>query len=469
MCRGALQPGESLAQLAKRVICLLQGLGGIATEQLEFADGTQLQLSALAIETIGTEFDDYLYGTPGSDTIRGLAGNDTLEGGPVDPAITSHDLLDGGEGDDTLRAEAGSNTTMLGGEGYDLLEINPNWSNLTGAIVADGGAGDDTINVMPGGNYGMPDGTIDITGGTGNDSIVGSDKAETVHFNRGDGEDWVDLMGSTGEQDPGQVDKIRFGDGISLSDLRVSEMNGSGVQLFVMDEGTFTMDSILMNASITDYLEFSDGSTASLSDVDVVGLPAIGTDGDDIIFGTPSNDLILGGAGNDTLDAAFSGGLDKLYGEEGNDVLRTEGGASAVLDGGSGSDQIEVVEGPMGTTGIATTIIGGAGNDFVLGSSQAEVFVFNRNDGMDWINDSNGAMDPAQQDRLKFGEGISSSDLEFTANPFTQDLTISIMENGQSTGDAITLVDGQMMDGSQIELLEFSDGSIVQLTDIWLV
>ena len=95
-------------------------------------------------------------------------------------------------------------------------------------------------------------------------------------------------------------------------------------------------------------------------------------------------------------------------------------------------------------------------------------FVFNRNDGMDWINDSNGALDPVQQDRLKFGEGISASDLAFTSNPFTQDLTISIMENGQSTGDSIMLVGGQAIDGSQVELLEFYDGSIVQLTDIWV-
>ena len=270
------------------------------------------------------------------------------------------------------------------------------------------------------------------------------------------------------ELDLTQVDKIRFGEGIALSDLRVSQVNGSGIQLFVMEDGVFTTDSILMEFSITDHLEFSDGSVARLADVDVVALPSVGTDGDDVIFGTSSNDLISGGAGNDTLDAAFSGGLDKLFGGEGNDVLRAEGGASAVLDGGSGSDQIEVVEGPMGTTGIATTVIGGTGNDFIMGSSQAEVFVFNRNDGMDWINDSNGAMDPAQQDRLMFGDGISATDLAFTANPFTQDLAISIMENGQSTGDAIMLVGGQVMDGSQIELLEFSDGSVVQLTDIWI-
>ena len=418
--------------------------------------------------TQGTEGDDILTGMPGQDDwLQGLAGNDTLDAGPVDPAGTAQDLLDGGEGDDTLRAEAGSDTEMLGGAGNDMLEIRANWSGQNGAIVADGGAGDDSITVMPGG-YGMADGTVDITGGTGNDVIMGSDKAETVHYNRGDGEDRVDLADAMAELDLTQVDKIRFGEGIALSDLRVSQVNGSGIQLFVMEDGVFTTDSILMEFSITDHLEFSDGSVARLADVDVVALPSVGTDGDDVIFGTSSNDLISGGAGNDTLDAAFSGGLDKLFGGEGNDVLRAEGGASAVLDGGSGSDQIEVVEGPMGTTGIATTVIGGTGNDFIMGSSQAEVFVFNRNDGMDWINDSNGAMDPAQQDRLMFGDGISATDLAFTANPFTQDLAISIMENGQSTGDAIMLVGGQVMDGSQIELLEFSDGSVVQLTDIWI-
>jgi len=292
--------------------------------------------------------------------------------------------------------------------------------------------------------------------------------AETFVFNRGDGADRVDLIDVSAETDASEQDAIQFGAGISLDDLRVSQVNGSGIQLFVMEDGVLTTDSILMEFSVTDHLEFADGSVARLADVDVVALPSIGTDGDDVIFGTSSNDLIVGGVGNDTLDAAFSGGLDKLFGGDGNDVLRAEGGASAVLDGGSGSDQIEVVEGSMGTAGIPTTVIGGTGNDFIMGSSQAEVFVFNRNDGMDWINDSNGAMDPAQQDRLFFGEGISAADLAFSANPFTQDLTISIMENGQSTGDAIMLMGGQMMDGSQIEQLEFSDGSVIQLTDIWI-
>ena len=87
-----------------------------------------------------------------------------------------------------------------------------------------------------------------------------------------------------------------------------------------------------------------------------------GTDQSDQINGTTQNDLIAGKGGVDTLDG--KDGHDLLYGGAGQDTLK--GGAGAdVLVGGTGTDVLE----------------GGAGND---------TYFFNKEDGSDTIDDSEG-------------------------------------------------------------------------------
>ena len=76
---------------------------------------------------IGGLGNDELYGDAGSDTLLGGDGNDLLV--DRDGAESDANLLDGGAGNDTLRAEGyyynavyGTGDTLLGGLGDDVLD-----------------------------------------------------------------------------------------------------------------------------------------------------------------------------------------------------------------------------------------------------------------------------------------------------------------------------------------------------------
>jgi PKD repeat protein len=125
------------------------------------------------------------------------------------------------------------------------------------------------------------------------------------------------------------------------------------------------------------------------------GQPCIGTDQDDIIYGTSGPDNIYGGNGSDIIygdsgddyigggngediifgeggnDVIIGGnGRDELYGGEGDDELRGENG-SDTLDGGPGADEIS---GDNGSDSIycdgEDKIDGGRGKDEIIGCEE---------------------------------------------------------------------------------------------------
>lgn len=71
--------------------------------------------------------------------LQGGAGDDTLEMF-VEPFAAGAQRMDGGPGNDHIRASAGSTTTILGGGGDDWIQTFPN-----GPSSVDAGAGDDTV------------------------------------------------------------------------------------------------------------------------------------------------------------------------------------------------------------------------------------------------------------------------------------------------------------------------------------
>lgn len=163
---------------------------------------------------VGTEFDDVIFGLGGNDNILGLGGNDLIFGGVGD------DTLDGGTGFDELHGEAGNDTLTLknseiggnafGGEGNDVLfgsDVAFTFSTL------DGGAGDDTLRAgtagaslvdFDGGNDRLVGGVGDdqFFGGAGNDLFVfgaiwtSPSGFQDVIYDFEDGIDKIDLRGS---------------------------------------------------------------------------------------------------------------------------------------------------------------------------------------------------------------------------------------------------------------------------------
>ncbi|OGH97616.1 MAG: hypothetical protein A2104_02810 [Candidatus Melainabacteria bacterium GWF2_32_7] len=241
--------------------------------------------------------------------------------------------------------------------------------------------------------------------GKGNDRINDYSGNDTYLLNQGDGRDTItDTSGS---------DTIRFGSGITQNDISF-ERNGSALSISIKDssDGITVIDWFNKDKYKIEKIEFSDGTVLSAQNVENIinGVVSIidGTNNSEVLKGTVSADTINAGAGNDTI-----------YGYGGDDV-----------------------------------ITGGTGNDIIYGSSENDTYIFNLGDGQDVIQDSNG------DDRIRFGSGISESNLEFSQDIF--DLIVSI----KNSSDKITIISWFNSDQSKIEKFIFADGSILESGNI---
>ena len=138
---------------------------------------------------LGGEGADTLIGDDGDDTLAGGAGDDLLE------ARGGQNQASGGDGNDTITAWGGGDG-LFGDAGDDLLEV------IGGAFSLSGGAGADTLSVwedwvandvLNGG-----DGADSLNAGAGDDTLIGGDGADTMIGGAGDD---VILAGGTSLQD----------------------------------------------------------------------------------------------------------------------------------------------------------------------------------------------------------------------------------------------------------------------------
>ena len=275
---------------------------------------------------------NFFDGGDGNDTIRVFATLDTAQGGAGDdfiisstvvalssvgarssfPGFAGRNLLDGGDGNDTIVA-AFLSDTMIGGAGNDSLSGTFN--------QASGGDGNDTINATAAVFTGTGTALVTLDGGLGNDLLIGytnptgSTFTVTNLMNGGAGDDRI-IFGTPRDRIIGTLDgndTISYATGVSFT--------GS------------TSPNIITDNVGANFITGSNGT-------DVITTGA----GDDILFGGPSNLPTPGVDGNDTLDAGA--GNDTLLGGFGEDLL-LGGDGNDSLGGGPGAD----------------TLIGGSGND----------------------------------------------------------------------------------------------------------
>ena len=152
------------------------------------------------------------------------------------------------------------------------------------------------------------------------------------------------------------------------------------------------------------------------------------------------------GAGIDTFN--LSDGHYQINAGGGNDTLFSGTGNNSI-DGGAGDDDISIWGNGQ------NTLAGGSGNDVITGGWGNETYVFNAGDGQDIIDESAGGLD-----RITFGTGISSSDITTSF-----DATGRIVLHVGTGSDQITLAFSSETE-THVETLEFTDGSIVQLSDL---
>jgi Ca2+-binding RTX toxin-like protein len=435
---------------------------------------------------IGSEQANVLTGTAGGDLLRGNGGNDLLVGG------AGNDRLEGGSGDDVYIFNRGDGADSAYDEsgGTDVLRFGATISPQDVAVsrrradfdgygvvfsiagttdelyfqnfdyrdygvdrdvervefadgtvwtfadiasrlqakatdgddvlaatsygndVIDGGSGDDRITGSNGVNT--------LIGGTGNDRIDGGVGNETYLFARGDGMDTI--------SDRGGNDTLRFGAGISTSDIRVERRaagDNMGIVFVIAGSGGQRDSVYVIGANFNSYgtnqtiehVAFADGTVWTDADVRARLAADAMTAGDDYILGsTFSGDMLSGGAGDDQLTSF-----------DGNDTL----------NGGTGQDLLE----------------GGTGND---------TYVFARGDGRDVVREDGG------EDVLRLGAGIGVDDIVVTRRNGDGDSYGTVLSI-RGTGDEIYIVGADFPHygvDQDIERIEFADGTVWTDADI---
>src|SRR5829696_2043259 len=369
---------------------------------------------------------DTLLGKGGSDLLFGGADNDTLTGGDADDQVfgeSGNDRMVWNPGDDTDLNEGGADTDTVevnGGNGTETFTTTANGTRVrfdrldpapfsidigtSEKLVLNANGGDDSFSAT--GNLAALI-AITVDGGTGNDTILGSNGADVLLG--GDGDDFVDgqqgndvaLLGAGGDVfqwDPGDgndtvqgqdgSDTMLF-NGANIGEIFEASANGGRVR-FTRNVGNIVMDlndveAIDLNAlGGTDTTTVNDLSGTDLVKIDVDQAGALGgTAGDGqadtvVVKGTNGNDVIdVFGAGTSVSVVGLSAQVNIANAEGANDALAVNsmGGSDSVtattlpagvmkltIDGGAGDDQL------LGSQGV-DTILGGSDDDFVFGDN----------------------------------------------------------------------------------------------------
>jgi Ca2+-binding RTX toxin-like protein len=241
------------------------------------------------------------------------------DGAPVVESVGLSEIIAGGQGNDTLTADAGigGNAWITGDAGNDTITSG----NAFSTDYLFGGVGNDVISAGGGNDY--------VEGGEGNDSIDAGAGADTVYG--GNGNDT--LLGDEGNDHlygEGDDDNI-FG--------------GNGLDTIYGGNGLDTLDGGAANDSI------------------------FGGNGEDLILGGAANDTLFGEAGADSLNG--QDGLDRLLGGDDDDFING-GLGNDTLTGNSGNDSFvfnTTLSSSINVDIITDFKLGGASDKIVLSTS----------------------------------------------------------------------------------------------------
>lgn len=209
-------PNATSAQIREALLTSATLISALAERVA--SDGTLNIAAMLAIAPPETEFADWLEGTTGADTLNGRGGNDTLEGGGGNDLIQGglgDDFVSYAELTAASQAVSVNLATgrAIGAAGFDTLSgiehvlTGAGNDSLIGNDLANalsGGAGDDTL---AGGT-----GYDALVGGAGDDLFFVSELADVVLEGDGDGADTIITSVSVTLAD--YVETLRIADGV---------------------------------------------------------------------------------------------------------------------------------------------------------------------------------------------------------------------------------------------------------------
>lgn len=391
--------------------------------------------------------------------------------------------MQGGAGNDTIKAGAASADKISAKDGNDLMYYSSTASSF------DGGGGTDTLSainaelgvsiqltstVFSNVEFLQGSSVADLLGGsTNNENIVGAGGADSLWSNAGS-----DFMsGGAG------ADTYWFGVGDgsdTIGDSTASNLKSDVVNFFTSTFASLTFTRTNTDADVnialygtSDELILSGAGTQMSANTfnrinkfvttDMTFGLAVGTAAGESLLGSTIADYIIGGDGADTING--NGGGDALYGQEGDDLILYN--ASAWIDGGTGTNtvtaaastaginvqlgttttkvtNVQYVLGStyadqLGGTSAAETLSGGAGADSLWGAGGADILDGGNGADSYWFGGGDGA------DTIVSSTANSGDTVMFFGASITASMTTVVSGNnltiGLTSGDSLTLVD----------------------------
>lgn len=332
----------------------------------------------------------YLYGTDNEDELNGGSGKDFMYGGDGNDTyyVTSTDVIEErlDQGFDTVHTSSSfslpNNFEALILDGFANIFGNGNSVNnvIVGNISSNSIFGFEGNDILSG-----EDGNDTIAGGTGNDTIYGGRGNDTLS---GD-QDNDTIFGDDGD------DQINGNDGID-------ELHGGAGNDQI--NGDLGLDTI--------YGDDGNDNLNAGSDASGTGGTLYGGAGNDTLFGSAATDYLYGGDGDDFIQS--NGGFDAIFGEAGNDNILLTTSQGSTVDGGDGTDLINLFSLPsaavidlnLGTllfpggstsvlnfenvfgTAFGDTIIGNVGANTIIGGSGADKMYGRGGDDIYYVDDA---------------------------------------------------------------------------------
>ena len=395
---------------------------------------------------IGGQMNDRLIGGAGNDTIRGGWGNDNLTGG------LGNDSLFGDEDNDSLTIDS-ADLVISGGTGTDTVIANATSGsvtlNVTNALVETVSASSSTSN----NRFDATGATwaVVITGGSGNDTIIGGTLADRLTGGAGNdslvGNEGNDSL--TGGLGADSLDGGADNDSLTIDNADINVIGGLGLDRVTVTAATGAVNLNLTAGQIETVVASSSAFHNTFNASGATWAVSItGGSGNDTLIGGNLNDTLVGGAGNDSLvgnggNDSLTGGLgaDSLDGGADNDTLTIENLDTHVF-GGAGLDRVTVTGATAAislnlTTGQIETVLassstfdntfdasgatwavsitGGSGRDTLIGGNLNDTLTGGAGDDL--------LIGGLGDDRLTGGIGTDTISYQTSGGPVTVNLT----------------------------------------------
>jgi Ca2+-binding RTX toxin-like protein len=347
---------------------------------------TSQREAAMAIQ--GTAGNDDLTGTSqgdtfyldqgGNDVVEGLGGDDVFEMGG---AFVATDRLNGGTGRDTLSLDGDYSAGIVFvadtirnfeaitlAAGYDYSLTTNDASVAAGRLLAVEGSALGAADTLVFDGSAETDGRFKLIGGAGDDTLTGGSGADIFDLEKG-GDDTAqggggnDVFDMRAALDAG--DRI---DGGAGTDTVVLDGNYFNRHALTLAAGTIAnVEEIRLEGNYSYNLTTNDANLAAgqvlLVNADILGDGGVltfdgwaETDGSFKLVGGIGDDTLTGGSGND-LFVLRLGGDDVAHGGGGNDMFEMGATMTAadIIDGGAGSDTVELYGDYTGSRALALT------------------------------------------------------------------------------------------------------------------